>query len=221
MTMDNGTFDFESVRAAVEPEYLRLAQEAKLEVAKAEQVVVSLEELPGKDAEIIPLGTGSAMPSKYRNVSATLLRVPGSGSVLFDCGESTLGQLSRLYEAEELQQVLKDIKCIYISHLHADHHLGTASVLKAIYQVRHGGKPAPDTNSKAATPDPDTPMTDASSVPFVSSLLDNPEDIMWVVGQGKYEGLLKEYADVEDIGFSWIRYLATEDVRKGEGRTIK
>ena len=87
-------------------------------------------DIPCKDAEVITLGTGSAAPSKYRNVSATLLRVPGYGSYLFDCGENTLGQLRRVL-GDDLPGVLRDLKAIWISHLHADHHLGTVSVIKA------------------------------------------------------------------------------------------
>lgn len=87
-------------------------------------------DIPSKDAEIVTLGTGSALPSKYRNVSATLFRVPGYGTYLLDCGENTLGQLKRVF-GDDLPEVLRDLKAIWISHLHADHHLGTASVIKA------------------------------------------------------------------------------------------
>jgi ribonuclease Z len=87
-------------------------------------------DIPSLDAEVTTLGTGSALPSKYRNVSATLLRVPGYGSYLFDCGENTMGQLKRVY-GDELPTILRDLKAIWISHLHADHHLGTTSVIKA------------------------------------------------------------------------------------------
>ncbi|KAF8437856.1 hypothetical protein BGX38DRAFT_1210623 [Terfezia claveryi] len=220
MTLEDGRFDIEGVRAASEPEYIKLAKEARENVEKAD-IPEGLEEFPGKEVEIIPLGTGSAMPSKYRNVSATLLRVPGAGSILFDCGEATLGQLARLYGQEKLPDVLRDIKCIYISHLHADHHLGTAAVLKAIYQVKHNGKSVPPTPSETAIPGPDVSMTDADLTPTVSFLLDTPDDIMWVIGLGKYDGLLKEYADVEDIGYSWIRYIATEEIRTGQGNTLR
>lgn len=101
----------------IDPEYL--AKLAKIQ-----------EDIPCKDAELITLGTGSSVPSKYRNVSATLLRVPGAGNYLFDCGENTLGQLKRVF-GDEMPQILRDLKVIWISHLHADHHLGTVSVLKA------------------------------------------------------------------------------------------
>ncbi|KFY34604.1 hypothetical protein V494_06622 [Pseudogymnoascus sp. VKM F-4513 (FW-928)] len=104
----------------VDPEYL-----AKL--AKVQ------EDIPCKDAELITLGTGSSVPSKYRNVSATLLRVPGVGNYLFDCGENTLGQLKRVF-GDEMPQILRDLKVIWISHLHADHHLGTVSVLRAWHE---------------------------------------------------------------------------------------
>ncbi|KAI5805591.1 hypothetical protein DFH27DRAFT_524078 [Peziza echinospora] len=211
MTLPDGRFDFEGVRADTNPEYVRLAQEAREKVIR-DEAIEGLEELPGNDVEIIPLGTGSAMPSKYRNVSATLLRVPGVGSILFDCGEGTLGQLSRLYEEDELREVLRDIKCIYISHLHADHHLGIAAVLKAWYQTKHNCQPA---RGRSPTPSEDGPR--ASPSPMAPGDLEN---VMWVVGLGKYDGLLREYADVEDFGYSWIRYIATEDIRTGEGRTL-
>ena len=92
-------------------------------------------DLPGKDAEIITLGTGSMMPSKYRNVSATLVRVPGVGAYLFDCGENTLGQLRRAFPAEEVNRILRELKAIWISHLHADHHLGLVPIIKARHEL--------------------------------------------------------------------------------------
>ena len=114
-------------------EVLRLANTAREEIKSVEfeaKLDENQKDIPSKDAEVITLGTGSALPSKYRNVSATLLRVPGYGSYLFDCGENTLGQLKRVF-GSELPEVLRDLKAIWISHLHADHHLGTASVIKA------------------------------------------------------------------------------------------
>ena len=95
------------------------------------------------EAEIVTLGTGSALPSKYRNVSATLLRVPGWGSMLFDAGENTLGQLKRVFPADELKEVLRELRVIWISHMHADHHLGTVSVIRAWYEEKHGARPLP------------------------------------------------------------------------------
>ena len=115
------------------PEVKALADRAREEISSKEYLAKLAnyqEDIPSKDAEVITLGTGSAAPSKYRNVSATLLRVPGFGNYLFDCGENTLGQLKRVF-GQDLPEVLRELKVIWISHLHADHHLGTASVIRA------------------------------------------------------------------------------------------
>lgn len=66
MTLEDGRFDLEGVRADTELEFIRLAQEARREVLETEENE-DLDDFPGREVEIIPLGTGSAMPSKYRN----------------------------------------------------------------------------------------------------------------------------------------------------------
>ncbi|CAM1505235.1 Fc.00g108720.m01.CDS01 [Cosmosporella sp. VM-42] len=121
---------------AVTNEILDLAAQAKAETSDTEflgQLAEDEKDIPNRDAEIIPLGTGSSVPGKYRNVSATLIRVPGIGNYLFDCGEGTLGQIRRLFGDEETASILRDMKCIVISHLHADHVLGAPSLIKAWY----------------------------------------------------------------------------------------
>lgn len=122
---------------SVDEEVLQMAEAAHAEATDPEFVArIEKEELdiPNRDAEIIPLGTGSSVPSKYRNVSATLIRVPGIGNYLLDCGEGTLGQIRRLFSAEEAADILRNLRCIVISHVHADHHMGTPSVIKAWYE---------------------------------------------------------------------------------------
>lgn len=109
----------------------------------ADSVEATEADIPNRDTEIISLGTGSSLPSKYRNVSATLVRVPGVGSYLFDAGESTLGQLRRMYGFAKTDEILADLKAIWISHLHADHHLGTASIIKAWRDVTASHSPSP------------------------------------------------------------------------------
>ncbi|RYO95118.1 hypothetical protein DL766_005354 [Monosporascus sp. MC13-8B] len=114
-------------------EVQQLAEQARTKISNPEllEKIEKVEsDIPNRDAEVITLGTGSALPSKYRNVSATLVRVPGYGNYLFDCGENTLGQLRRVF-GNELPEVIRDLKAIWISHLHADHHLGTAGVIRA------------------------------------------------------------------------------------------
>lgn len=45
-----------------------------------------------------------------------------NGSILLDCGEGTYGQLYRHY-GKYVDRVLLQLKCVFISHIHADHHL--------------------------------------------------------------------------------------------------
>ena len=88
------------------------------------------------DAELILLGTGSTMPSKFRNVSSSLLRfgvdsTPGGlGSIMLDAGEGTMEQLFTIFGPGELPGVLRSLGVIFISHLHADHHFGLADVVR-------------------------------------------------------------------------------------------
>lgn len=52
-----------------------------------------------------------------------------------DCGEGTYGQLVRFYGPEKSKQIMKDLKAVYISHLHADHHIGLVGLLKGRRKV--------------------------------------------------------------------------------------
>lgn len=119
----------ENVLKEIESAVARSQDPALLERIEQEE-----KDIPSRDAEITCLGTGSSAPSKYRNVSGTLIRAPGIGNYLLDCGEGTLGQLHRLYGKEETAAILRDLKCIVISHLHADHHLGATSIFRAWYE---------------------------------------------------------------------------------------
>lgn len=186
------------------PKYaLELAQAARKEIAAEFSESSASQALPSPNAEIITLGTGSALPSKYRNVSATLLRVPGCGSYLLDCGENTLGQLKRVYGDEDLKEVLRDLKLIWISHLHADHHLGTVSVIKAWRDEVH---------SQADTRDDSQSSNQLEEVPLFSSIAEiaNPIKVLQdkkrliITGSGQMMKWLQEYAGVEYFGYDKI-----------------
>ncbi|KAE8392317.1 hypothetical protein BDV23DRAFT_151490 [Aspergillus alliaceus] len=140
-------------------------------------------DLPGADVEITTLGTGSSAPSKYRNVSSTLVHVPSYGYYLLDCGENTLGQLKRVFEPEKLREVLQNLRMIWISHLHADHHLGTASVIKAWFQENY-----PNGDSRTSTIETD-----------ISKIL--KEKRLFLVSDEHMVSWLEEYASAENFGF--------------------
>ncbi|OEH76147.1 mbl domain-containing protein [Cyclospora cayetanensis] len=77
------------------------------------------------------LGTGSAAPSHYRNVSATVLQLTPHLSMALDFGEGSLSQLRSATETEdEFLQILLSLQFVFISHCHADHHLGVLPLLQ-------------------------------------------------------------------------------------------
>lgn len=166
---------------------LQLAREAAMDVGRnREKLDAWGSSIPCRDAEITALGTGSSLPSKYRNVSGTLLRIPGHGSYLFDCGEGTLGQLQRSFSQAEYLEILRDLKMIWISHLHADHHLGTISVIKAWRDLHYGKE------LTSASPTPEDLLSD-SAIPRLA-----------VVSHTDYLHFLSEYSSVEDYGYDTI-----------------
>jgi ribonuclease Z len=52
--------------------------------------------------------------------------------MILDCGEGSLSQLVRLHGFARAQQILRDLKAIYVSHQHADHHLGESRAQKIL-----------------------------------------------------------------------------------------
>ncbi|KAK3332545.1 hypothetical protein B0T19DRAFT_344987, partial [Cercophora scortea] len=177
------------------PQVMTLSDAAREKIADP-AFVAEVDELtrdiPNRDTEIITLGTGSALPSTLRNVSATLVRVPGYGSYMFDCGENTLGQLRRAYGFEGADAVIKELRVIYISHLHADHHLGTVSFLRYWCQL-----------AKQGAIDEDAPR-------------------LTVVASAKFCGFLEEFKDVEGYPYRDINkiILLGQGSHSNPGKTV-
>ncbi|KAH7066863.1 hypothetical protein BKA63DRAFT_480331 [Paraphoma chrysanthemicola] len=193
-------FDPDVVRRETDAEVLRLAEAARQAIQDDRPKLQAWKQLLARpDTEVITLGTGSALPSKYRNVSATLVRVPGIGNYLMDCGENTLGQLSRLFPPEELASIIKDLRVIWISHLHADHHLGTAGVIRAWYQLAHGSIPSTHTLEASS-------LVSESAGPRLA-IISHSGMLQW----------LYEYSSVEDFGYS--RILPLEITTNESGRS--
>lgn len=94
------------------------------------------------------LGTGAAIPSKYRNVTGIYLNFFARGGMLVDCGEGSYGQLKRRFGCRA-EDVVKNLKCIWISHIHADHHAGiTRQALPLMSKPRKGR----DARGRATSP---------------------------------------------------------------------
>lgn len=82
----------------------------------------------GSSYEILFTGTGSALPCKHRNVSGICLTIEQKKRILLDCGEGTFGQILRS-QREDVFSLLESIQTIWVSHPHADHHLGILRIL--------------------------------------------------------------------------------------------
>jgi ribonuclease Z len=158
----------------------------------------SISDLAG-ETEVFTLGTGSSSPSKYRNVSATLLHVPEKGYYLLDAGENTLGQLKRMFNPEQLHHVMKNLRMIWISHLHADHHLGTASVIKEWYKVNR----TVDSSIGSSVTKREMTLTEMLQ-----------QRRLCVLGESSFIQWLEEYAGVEDYGFGAILPLSVHPKEK-------
>ncbi|KAF2143474.1 uncharacterized protein K452DRAFT_357775 [Aplosporella prunicola CBS 121167] len=190
-------FNAEEVIKEVSEDVLEKAKQVKETIKNSASEFEKFQrKLPMKDAEIIALGTGSALPSKYRNVSATLVRVPGYGSYLLDAGEGTLGQLRRVFEPAELNEIMKELRVIWISHMHADHILGTVAVIREWYRIAHNSQPATE---------------DALSA--LAAIEENPDlasqsKRLAVISSEHLLGWLAEYRNVEDFGYSRLWPLA-------------
>ncbi len=91
-----------------------------------------------QDCHIIFTGTGSAIPCKHRNVTGMYVEMKNGHGMLLDVGEGTIGQLIRCWKSKipddisttkYIQSKLLNIKAVWISHPHADHHLGVIRFL--------------------------------------------------------------------------------------------
>ncbi|KAJ6245840.1 zinc phosphodiesterase elac protein [Anaeramoeba flamelloides] len=78
--------------------------------------------------KIIFFGTGATMPGKYNNVSSIFLKLTNTLSILLECGESTVAQFRKHFGNKFCKNICS-VKLIWISHLHADHHLGILNFL--------------------------------------------------------------------------------------------
>ena len=54
-----------------------------------------------------------------------------------------LGQLAALFGGDGVAAVLRRLTCVWVSHLHADHHLGLARLLGAVTALRARGDQPP------------------------------------------------------------------------------
>nr|XP_018259272.1 uncharacterized protein I303_08200 [Kwoniella dejecticola CBS 10117]OBR81430.1 hypothetical protein I303_08200 [Kwoniella dejecticola CBS 10117] len=134
ITKEEGESARETIRQDM-PEYSIACDAAQIAVSSALRSGPPSEKQIGDVIVVTTLGTGSAIPSKYRNVSSTHLDIPDLGGILLDAGEGTLGQIRRRFGKEGTKKMFEELSMIFISHMHADHHLGLNSVLEERFKL--------------------------------------------------------------------------------------
>jgi ribonuclease Z len=113
----------------------------------------------------------------YQHPVSSTLALFSDSSILMDSGEGTLSQLYRHFGPTKSDDILKSLRVIFISHLHADHHLGLISILARLKYLRKQSK---DIN--------DDKKGDWINKPLV------------LVAPSRYFTWLQEYAACEDLG---------------------
>jgi ribonuclease BN (tRNA processing enzyme) len=89
---------------------------------------------------VINLVTCYTSAVDIQTVSGHLVRIPDWGNLLLDAGEGTWGQMARYFGTDRARhsnvwQALRELKCVFVSHAHADHHGGLAKILAMRKQV--------------------------------------------------------------------------------------
>ncbi|GAM24240.1 hypothetical protein SAMD00019534_074150 [Acytostelium subglobosum LB1] len=119
-----------------------LMMHPKAEVIRQQiaKLTEELEQTPTEQRKAYPrvlfTGTSSAKPSKQRNVTGHLIETVKGEYMFMDCGEGTLGQVTRFFGREVTKDILTNLRLIWISHMHADHHLGVPLVLEKAAKAR-------------------------------------------------------------------------------------
>lgn len=140
-------------------EFKEVSDSLREQVTEADRLGQGFTREAWEGVRVTTLGTGSSQPTKYRGLSATLLKLPrrffksstnaassgadGASSqvdeanyVLLDAGEGTLGQLRQMYgTGKTLESILRNLKIFFVSHIHGDHCMGVAKVLRARAEV--------------------------------------------------------------------------------------
>jgi len=129
--------DYASVQSSAHDSGAIVAAKSILETSSVYELNTSTDttksSIESNKGELIFTGTGSAIPCKHRNVTGIYMQVSNGNGILLDVGEGTIGQLIRSWmsicpthenQTDYIRKRLIGIKAIWISHPHADHHLG-------------------------------------------------------------------------------------------------
>lgn len=95
------------------------------------QIVIVPTTIWAKFPTACEIGKNLFMYMRYPRTVLSLVQLTGmcfvpreDRSMLLDCGEGTFLQLVRFFGPKRINTFLRSLKVIYVSHLHADHHIG-------------------------------------------------------------------------------------------------
>lgn len=82
-----------------------------------------------KEPQILFLGTIGMKPTTLRAASAIMLFV-NEYSILMDCAEGSYGQLlDHFGSVKQVNEIIKKLKLVFITHIHGDHQLGILKIM--------------------------------------------------------------------------------------------
>ena len=116
---------FENIITESMPNQLEIIEHTHQDIALALENPISKLDYP----KVHFLGTGSAFPNNYRNHSGILIETQPDNFIMLDCGENIFHQMYQHFGQKRCINVLKNLKMIYVSHLHADHYLGVIGMI--------------------------------------------------------------------------------------------
>ena len=128
--MDDSKVELYNDEAAEDEVYDSCCDSRLRETLKAAHAKMTADHSLPEYPRVTFLGTGSSVPNKYRNVTCILLEHKPDNFMILDCGEGSVAQLHRQFGPEKALDVMRKTKAVYISHSHADHHLGLINFIQ-------------------------------------------------------------------------------------------
>lgn len=125
--------DLRASQLTIDNPFIRTEEEQKNMLLKIEEFtkVAAAHSIDSCEFPCISfLGTSSAVPTKYRNVSSYLIETNSTSAFLVDVGEGTYGQIRVLFGDNRCRKTLTNLHAIFITHAHQDHVNGLYTIIE-------------------------------------------------------------------------------------------